>query len=113
MLKDKGFVLVEVLWAVSIFSFVILSVVPAFQILIEERGHRTEEYKALMMARSEMEISQQQLIDKEYSNGPYQVKVDVNIFKTPIVEVQVMVNWKIDGEKSDQIILKKLVYQKP
>ena len=110
MLKDKGIILVEVLWSIFIFSLILVSLVPSLQILIKEKGHRNEEYKALMIARTEMEISQIQLENKNYEQNPYDIEVKVEPYRTSIVEIQVIVKWKEETDQPKQIVLKKLVF---
>jgi len=110
MWKDKGIILVEMLWAIFIFSVIVITTIPVFQQIIIEREHRNVEYTALMIVRSEMERSQLQLLEKQYQENIYQVQVQIHPYQRSIIEVQVIVEWK-EGIKGKKISLTKLVYQ--
>ncbi|WP_339063513.1 type II secretion system protein [Tepidibacillus marianensis] len=110
MWKDKGIILIETLWAIFIFSVIILTTIPVFQQIIREREYRNHEYAALMIARSEMESGQVQLLAKQYQQNIYQIQVTIHPHQPSIVEVQVIVTWR-DTKKEKKIYLTKLVYQ--
>ncbi|TCS83987.1 hypothetical protein EDD72_10225 [Tepidibacillus fermentans] len=101
--------MVETLWAIFIFSVILMSSIPIYRQMMIEREHRSQDYLALTIARSEMEVSQNRLQEKEYQRNIYHVQVYVQPYNFQILEIQVMVSWKQEEQKRE-ISLKKLVY---
>ncbi|MFV9510838.1 hypothetical protein [Tepidibacillus sp. LV47] len=109
MLKDKGIIMVETLWAIFIFSVILMIIIPTYRQMMIEREYRNQDYMALAIARSEMEVSQERLQGKEYNKNIYHVQVHVQPYNSQILEIQVIVSWKQEEQKRG-ISLKKLVY---
>ena len=108
--NQKGFILLESLIILFLFTIVLLSFFNIYQHIIKQREERTEYIQAFLIARSELQTVSEDIKPKITFKPPFTVYVELTPYYESIMELNVLVQW--EGRRGELKIIqqKKLIF---